>query len=80
MIRTVSYLFLAVLMFCSATISPSFAARGPMVGGQQGLDNINKLMTEVPWYTSMDFVRNKARSEDKPIFWVHMLGPMNGVT
>lgn len=51
-----------------------------MVSGDQGLQNLTRLMSEVPWYTSMDYVERKAKQEDKPIFWVHMLGPMNGVT
>jgi hypothetical protein len=63
--------------------NPSDAApfkNNRMVSGQQGLENIDKLMTSVPWYTSMAYAKKKAVKEDKPIFWVHMLGPMNGDT
>mgnify|MGYP003384635522 FL=1 len=51
-----------------------------MVSGDQGLQNVTRLLSQVPWYTNMDYARNKAAKEDKPIFWVHMLGPMNGAT
>lgn len=51
-----------------------------MVSGEQGLDNLNRLLTEVPWYTRLAYAQKKAAKEDKPIFWVHMLGPMNGAT
>lgn len=69
------------------TLLPADAARGAgaargsrMVSGEQGLQNLNRLLSEVPWYTSLDFAQKKAQREDKPIFWVHMLGPMNGAT
>ncbi len=71
---------LAVVLM-SSLYAPSTAAPGArMVSGDQGLQNITRLMTDVSWYTSMDYVKKKAQQEDKPIFWVHMLGPMNGET
>lgn len=72
----------------TCTLLPADAARGGggakrstrMVSGDQGLQNLNRLLAEVPWYTSLEFAQKKAQRENKPVFWVHMLGPMNGAT
>jgi hypothetical protein len=69
---------IAFSFMCNSADAAPFKSR--MVSGQQGFENVNKLMTTVPWYTSMAYAKKKAVKEDKPIFWVHMLGPMNGDT
>lgn len=56
------------------------AFNNKMVSGEQAYQNVTKLMTEIPWYTSLDYAKKKAAQEDKPIFWVHALGKLNGVT
>lgn len=82
----------AVLSFAAMSFSFSFAAEAipitatagtaskKMVSGDEAFARITKLTTEIPWYTSLDYAKKRAQQENKPIFWMHMLGPLNGKT
>ncbi len=72
---------LSLLAF-AATIADQWSISAPlrMVSGSDAFDRVRKLTTEIPWYTSLERVQQIARQQDKPIFWVHMLGPLNGMT
>ena len=51
-----------------------------MVDGKDAFDRVTKLTTQIPWYTNLDYAEKMAQKENKPIFWMHMLGPLNGKT
>lgn len=72
---------LSLLTF-SATYTEQWSISAPlrMVSGSEAFDRVRKLTTEIPWYTSLERAQQIAREQDKPIFWVHMLGPLNGMT
>lgn len=77
-VRTLAALGLAAFslspIWLQATAAPS------MVSGDEALSRVRKLTSEIPWYTSLNHAESIARSENKPIFLVHMLGPLNGMT
>lgn len=84
-IKTISLLLgaaglVAAMAVAPLDASPLRAKSNRMVSSEQNTANITRLMTEIPWYTSLDYVKEKAFKEDKPIFWVHMKGQMNGTT
>lgn len=53
---------------------------GRMVSGDEAFKRVTRLTTEIPWYTSLESAEKLAQKEGKPIFWLHMLGPLNGKT
>ena len=70
------------LLALAATFADQWSVSAPlrMVSGSDAFDRVRKLTTEIPWYTSLERAQQIAREQDKPIFWVHMLGPLNGMT
>lgn len=65
---------------CMALAVPITSVPSKMVDGQDALCRITKLTTEIPWYMNFDYARRVAQQQNKPIFWMHMLGPLNGKT
>lgn len=51
-----------------------------MVSGDEAFQRVTALTTQIPWYTSLEHAQSVAQKEQKPIFWLHMLGPLNGKT
>jgi hypothetical protein len=39
---------------------------------------VEKLNDKIHWYTSLDEAKAVAREQRKPIFWVHLLGDIDG--
>jgi len=39
---------------------------------------VEKLNDKIHWYTSLDEAKAIAREQRKPIFWVHVLGDIDG--
>ncbi|MBX9571689.1 MAG: hypothetical protein K2X77_22545 [Candidatus Obscuribacterales bacterium] len=64
------------------TTSPQISIAAPMsmVSGDEALQRVRKLTMEIPWYTSLSKAQAIAQKENKPIFMLHMLGPLNGMT
>ena len=48
--------------------------------GTEAEANAKKLTTELHWYRSLPEAEAQARRENKPIFWMHMLGDIDGKT
>jgi len=59
---------------------PITGAPSKMVDGQDAFARITKLTSEIPWYTTFDYTKRAAQQQNKPIFFMHMLGPLNGKT
>ena len=41
-------------------------------------NRVEKLNDKIHWYTSLDEAKAVAREQRKPIFWVHLLGDIDG--
>lgn len=74
--QVLAFLTLATT-FVTASASPMSTK---MVAGDEAFKRVTKLTTEISWYTSLDYAKKIAQKENKPIFWIHMLGPLNGMT
>ncbi len=77
------YRFALLISAISTALSavPAHSAPMPkMVPGDEALLRVNKLMTDISWNTSLANAEQIAQKQGKPIFWVHMLGPINGMT
>ena len=48
------------------------------VTGDELKSNIERLTSELTWYTSMEAVKEEAKKQDKPILWLNVLGEIDG--
>ncbi len=58
---------------------PANAAKG-LISGSVAKDNIEKVNSNVHWYTSLGQAEETARQQNKMVLWVHMIGQMEGAT
>ena len=60
------------------------ASAGPVKGtaenGQDVKRDVATLTTAISWKTSLSDAKELARKEGKMVFWMHMLGDLNGAT
>lgn len=54
--------------------------RARMVMGNDAASKVENLLGALDWKTSLDGALKQAASEDKLVFWVHMLGKIDGST
>jgi hypothetical protein len=40
--------------------------------------NVSRLTDKIHWHTSFDEAKEQAQKEGKPIFWIHVLGDLDG--
>ncbi len=59
---------------------PGALARPNMVAGQDARLRTQKLTQTIEWNRSFDRAKMEAQRSNKPIFWVHMLGSIDGHT
>jgi hypothetical protein len=52
---------------------------GPTVPPAAVEKQIARLTDQVHWHTSLDEAKALARQENKPIFWLHALGDLDGI-
>ena len=58
----------------------SVPVKGTAENGNDVKKDVATLTTKISWQTSLDAAKELARKEGKMIFWMHMLGDMNGAT
>jgi hypothetical protein len=52
---------------------------GPTVPPAVVEKQVTRLNQQVHWHSSLDEAMEQARQENKPIFWLHALGDLDGV-
>jgi hypothetical protein len=50
------------------------------VPAEQAEKNADRLLTEINWHQSLDAAKATAQREGKLVFWMHMLGDLEGFT
>lgn len=73
-------LYFGLLYALTAAISFGFQAQGQMVKGIEARGNVDRLMSDVHWFTSLRDAEDSGRQKDRPILWMHMLGKIDGAT
>ena len=58
----------------------SVPTKGTAENGPDVKKDVATLTTKISWQTSLDAAKGLARKEGKMIFWMHMLGELNGST
>ena len=51
---------------------------GPVVPGALVEKKVEKLSEKIDWQTSLDEAKSLAQKQHKPIFWIHVLGDLDG--
>jgi hypothetical protein len=54
--------------------------KGTAENGPDVKKDVALLTTAISWKTSLDDAKSLARKEGKMVFWMHMLGDLNGAT
>ncbi|MEI6235933.1 MAG: hypothetical protein WCT04_22995 [Planctomycetota bacterium] len=76
-------LVLLILGILSASVYASSAgkiSRDGVEPAAEASQYTHKLLTEIPWSTSLEAAQAKAKKENKLVFWMHMLGKLDGIT
>ena len=69
----------AVLVAGSFYLQPCYSAR-PVLTGEVAEERVKQLSTEIPWHDSLKDAEADAQKSGKLIFWMHMLGHIDGAT
>jgi hypothetical protein len=72
---------LSALLLLAATIGPAMAQQTPkFVPGNVTHTQTSKLTSEIHWYQNLPTAEADARRQGKLVFWMHMLGQLDGTT
>lgn len=72
---------LPALLLCTTVFStPVTAAKPMLVPGEQAQSQTAKLTGEIQWHKDLSSAQAAARTQGKMIFWMHMLGDLDGTT
>jgi len=58
----------------------SVPTKGTAENGQDVKKDVALLTTAISWKTSLDDAKAQAKKDGKMVFWMHMLGDLNGAT
>jgi hypothetical protein len=62
----------------TSTVMPAWAEK--VLEGEVCSANVHKLTTEIDWYKNLHKAEDAAGKDGKMIFWVHMVGKIDGAT
>ena len=73
---------LAGLLFVVLAVAPGLRAadQPPKIPSKVVEKQVKKLTSKVHWYDSLEEATEKARKENKLVFWLHALGDLDGTT
>lgn len=63
-----------------AMTSQVCAATEPVISGEQASRHVHILTRGIKWHTSLEEAQKTAKQRGALIFWVHMLGKIDGKT
>jgi len=76
---TMALAFTLLLAGMAATTQPAFTAQ-PVLTGEICDSRVHQLTTQIQWYDNLHKAESEAQKEGKLIFWMHMLGHIDGAT
>lgn len=79
--KTGRMLLLSALLVAGVSVNSMQAAHAEKVlQGEVCSANVHKLTSDIEWYKSLSKAEDAAREQGKLVFWVHMLGKIDGAT
>ena len=76
MLRKLTVAAFAVLFMTGALHAQNVAYT--TVKGEQVKLNVDKMMSKINWGTDLDELKKKAKAQKKMIFWVDIVGDLDG--
>ena len=61
-----------------AILAPSAPAQHQQINGDSVAERTITMMTEIDWHTSLDRLMSVATEQNKPIFWLQIVGELDG--
>jgi len=55
-------------------------ASAQMVKGVDARSNVDRLTSDVHWFSNLRDAEDSGRQKDRPILWMHILGKLDGAT
>lgn len=82
LIRKATAFALPLLVALSSGAGPALAVPNApkLIPGNVAHDQMTKLTSEIHWYQDLRQAESSARSQGKLVFWMHMLGHLDGAT
>jgi hypothetical protein len=71
---------LLIMALAPASMPPSTAQHMIVVPAEEASKATYVTNKGINWYTSLDQARAEAKKEGKLVFWLHMLGTIDGAT
>jgi hypothetical protein len=75
-----AYTALSLATATAVAVTASSAIGQALLMGDQVKQSVNKVNSELKWNNSLDQCKWQAKKEGKLVFWLHMLGSLNGYT
>ena len=76
MLKKLTIAAIAVLLTTGALQAQNVAYK--TVTGEQVKQNVDKMMSKINWSKDFNELKKKAQAEKKMIFWVDIVGDING--
>lgn len=74
-------LLAGALLLCSTLwLSTVAVSAERVISGAVCSKQVDKLTTEIDWHKWLNKALDAAKNEDKLVFWVHMVGKIDGAT
>jgi hypothetical protein len=73
-------ILMATLASMMAFLTPAQAGGPIIISGQVTHEGIQRLNSQVNWYQSLGQAESEAQRSGKMIFWLHILGSIDGAT
>ncbi|MFN8551631.1 MAG: hypothetical protein U0103_09095 [Candidatus Obscuribacterales bacterium] len=71
---------LAMCLLFGAALIPPAAHAEKVLEGQVCSARVHALTTDIDWYKSLNKAEDEAQKQGKLIFWLHILGKIDGAT
>lgn len=73
---------LPLLVAMTSSVGSALAAPNApkIITGNIAHEQASKLTSEIHWYQNLSQAESSARSQGKLVFWMHMLGHLDGAT
>jgi len=78
--RRAAIVLLSSLLLCGTVQGSEPAYAEKLLEGYVCSQRVHELTNDIDWYKSLKKAEDAARQEGKLIFWVHMLGKIDGAT
>jgi len=71
---------LGLLLALASTLATPACYADSFISAEDARRQVHLLSHEIKWYTSLEEAKKVAKSQNRLIFWVHMLGHIDGKT